>query len=645
MKILLVEDDEPLIAVLTKSLTALHYVVDVVNDGEMGWNYGSTFEYDLMVLDVMLPKLDGVSLCQRFRSHGDTTPILLLTAQDSSTARVQGLDAGADDYVVKPFDRAELIARIRALLRRGSTNPFTSLVWGDLVLNTSTCEVTYNGQPLTLTAKEYELLELLLRDSQRVYSTDEILDRLWSSEEYPSEATVRSHVRRLRQKLAVAGAPHDLIATVHGRGYFLKALENSSTLPAATVQKSAPELCLTSVVSERFSDRRLDSQQQYLAFLNQTWTTTKPNSLNQVAMLAQTVRALHVNPLTVQQQTEAHQVAHKLAGNLGMFGLTHAMQLARQLESWLIGDAPPQSGDAALMEALAIELHQEIDNATAIQLCQLPNGHSPLLLIMDSDPNFSQSLEAIAKTRGIQTAIATTIAETEAWLRSAPRPSCSDQDPAAILLRLPLMPTQVNANGKTTVLETEPVSLVQKFAQRYPAVPILVISDRSELSDRLKIAQWGGKLLLESSAAPEQVIIALTQLLRKSHTPANVMVVDDDLDWLATLPTLLKPWGFNITTLADPQQFWTVLQTVLPDVLVLDVNMPQINGFELCQILRSDPQWQRLPVLFLSVRTDFNSQNQAFTVGADDYLCKPVVGVDLANRILHRLQRVQAWSS
>lgn len=130
MKILLVEDDDVLIKVLTKNLTTHHYIVDVVKDGEMGWTYGSTFEYDLIILDIMLPNLDGISLCKRFRAQGYTVPILLLTAQDNITAKVQGLDAGADDYVVKPFDPIELIARIRALLRRGSNNPFPLLTWG-----------------------------------------------------------------------------------------------------------------------------------------------------------------------------------------------------------------------------------------------------------------------------------------------------------------------------------------------------------------------------------------------------------------------------------------------------------------------------------------------------------------------------------
>jgi PleD family two-component response regulator len=136
-----------------------------------------------------------------------------------------------------------------------------------------------------------------------------------------------------------------------------------------------------------------------------------------------------------------------------------------------------------------------------------------------------------------------------------------------------------------------------------------------------------------------------SSMLEPMHYPSTtkVMIVDDDIDCLRSLPQMLKPWGFKVTTLADPQDFWTVLQAVLPDILVLDINMPQINGFEICQSLRSNLHWQHLPVLFLSVMTDMNTQNLAFGVGADDYLCKPIAGIDLANRILNRLRRVKAY--
>ncbi len=643
MKILLVEDDESLIAVLTKSLTTHNYVVDAVKDGEAGWNYGSTFEYDLIVLDIQLPKLDGISLCQRFRGEGYTTPILLLTSQDTSTSKIQGLDAGADDYVVKPFDVAELIARIRALLRRSSSNPLPLMAWGDLFLNPSTCEVTYNGKPLSLTTKEYRLLEILLWDSQHVFSTEEILDRLWSSEEFPAEATVRSHIRRLRHKLFDAGAPPDFIATVHGRGYYLKAPNQESALQF-NLPPSSPQLDHIDHHSVGQASR-IEQQAKYLELLSETWIDTKPKSLDHTTIFLQVVQDLQANSLAPQLQAQAQQTAHKLAGTLGTFGLTQGMQLARQLEHLLGGSVALRSQHATQIEAIAINLQLEIQNTTSIQSFHLPAKYSdenlPLLLAIAWDTKFSQALANAATNNGLRIAIAPTLDLARTWLTTQAIPDCPDRFPQAILLQLSPQESSDRSGTKDTL------EWLQTMTRNYPDLPILVVGDRGELSDRLEVIRRGGKLFLEKTIAPEQAISTVVQLLHGGDLQigTKVMIVDDDLDWLRTLPMQLNPWGMKVTTLAEPEQFWTVLQAVIPDVLILDVNMPQIDGFELCQVVRSDPSWRRLPILFLSVLSDRQTQYRAFRVGADDYLCKPVMGVDLANRILTRLQRLKACVS
>ena len=221
MKILLVEDDERIVEPLYEDLTDQHYAVDLAYDGQTAWDLLDVYSYDLILLDVMLPKIDGLSLCRKLRSRGCQTPILMLTARDTIQDRVVGLDAGADDYLIKPFDLEELSARVRSLLRRGgSTSPI--LEWGALQLDPSTCEVTYREKLLSLTPKEYTLLELFLRGGRRVFSSDQILDHLWSFEEPPTQETVRSHISGLRKKLKSAGAPSDFIETVHGLGYRLK---------------------------------------------------------------------------------------------------------------------------------------------------------------------------------------------------------------------------------------------------------------------------------------------------------------------------------------------------------------------------------------------------------------------------------------
>jgi DNA-binding response OmpR family regulator len=223
MRILVVEDDVQLAEMLMEALTDRQYVVDIAQDGEEAWDCIKGLEYDLVVLDITLPKLDGVSFCQRLRSRNHTIPVLMLTARDTLADKVTGLDAGADDYMVKPFEMPELMARIRALLRRNSAAAsFPELGWGSLRLNPSTYEVSYAHQPLQLTPKEFALLELMVSSGRRVLSRAGIIERIWSLNEPPSEETVKSHIKSLRYKLKDAGAPDDFIETVHGLGYRLK---------------------------------------------------------------------------------------------------------------------------------------------------------------------------------------------------------------------------------------------------------------------------------------------------------------------------------------------------------------------------------------------------------------------------------------
>jgi DNA-binding response OmpR family regulator/HPt (histidine-containing phosphotransfer) domain-containing protein len=616
VKILLVEDDEAVIALLTKSLTNHRFIVDAVRDGEMGWTYGSTFEYDLIVMDVMLPKLDGISLCQRFREQEYTIPILMLTVQDSSTARIQGLNVGADDYVIKPFDVEELIARIRALLRRCNATPSLLMSWGDLLLDPATCEVTYNGQALILTTKEYELIELLLQDTRHILSNDEILDRLWSSDEFPAEATVRSHIRRLRSKLQEVGAPADFISTMYGRGYYLKALEPTSaqSLPSSAQQDRNPAGLSTA--------RDPQQNAQYFEFLSETWIATQPKCLAQTEILSQAVQALQADRITPQRQSEAHHIAHKLVGTLGLFGLTQGESIARRLETVLSTAQPVSSESVVVLNTLVTTLQQEIKSAVTLakNACDLEQVRS--ILLVNADGEFTQSFAQIAAQLGVRCAVVPTL--------DTAYESLAQNSPDAIVLRSPHL--------------SQRLEFLQTLSHHLPKIPILILGTQDELQHRLNVSRLGGTFLLEQSLTIAQMIGCAIELIQSPTLDAKIMFVDDDDLWLRSLPALLEPWRFKVTTLSDPQQFWAVLQSVRPDALVLDIKMPDIDGLELCQILRSDPLWKRLPVLFVSALEDPKTQDKAFRMGADDYLCKPIMGDDLANRIVNRLQRIRSWS-
>ncbi|MEM9165274.1 MAG: response regulator transcription factor, partial [Cyanobacteria bacterium P01_F01_bin.4] len=227
MKILVIEDDRGLVDLLSEVLTNHHYNVEVAYDGQAGLALATSFSYDLILLDWGLPILDGMSLCQQLRAAGSATPVLLMTVEGAQPAKVQALDAGADDYLVKPIDPAELLARIRALLRRGQGQSSPVLAWGPIRLDPATCEVSCAGHSLSLTAKEYELLELFLRHPQQIFNPDQLIDQLWSLGTTPTHNAVRARIKSLRDKLHTVDAVP--IETVHGMGYRLAEAPASNT--------------------------------------------------------------------------------------------------------------------------------------------------------------------------------------------------------------------------------------------------------------------------------------------------------------------------------------------------------------------------------------------------------------------------------
>jgi len=223
MKLLVIEDNSTLAQTIVAGLTQQNYVVDLAEDGETGLDNALAYDYDLILLDINLPHLDSISLCRRLRQAGNTSPIVLLSASTTTQDMVAGLDAGADDYIIKPCPVEGLAARVRALLRRNREASTPTLQWGNLEINPSTCEVTCQEQPLRLSPKEYGLLYLLMSSPTRIFSQDYIIEKLWAFGDPPNRETVKAHIKGLRRKLNQAGAG-DIIETVYGFGYRLKDL-------------------------------------------------------------------------------------------------------------------------------------------------------------------------------------------------------------------------------------------------------------------------------------------------------------------------------------------------------------------------------------------------------------------------------------
>ena len=222
MRLLLAEDEKYLNRILVKQLTQAGYAVDACMDGQEALDYlESPATYDAVVLDIMMPKVDGIAVLERMRQSGNTVPVLLLTARDAVEDRIRGLDAGADDYLTKPFDAQELLARLRALLRRGAVRSDTTLKLADLELNPATKQVVRGGKIIALSAREYSILEYMMRNAGTVLSREKIENHIWNYDYQGGSNVVDVYIRYLRGKVD-ADFSVKLIHTVRNMGYVLR---------------------------------------------------------------------------------------------------------------------------------------------------------------------------------------------------------------------------------------------------------------------------------------------------------------------------------------------------------------------------------------------------------------------------------------
>ena len=622
MKILLVEDDTITVNLLTRALNSQSYNVNTAGDGETALQLARAYDYDLIVLDVLIPKLDGISLCRELRSSGCQMPILLLTALDSRSNLVQGLEAGADDYMVKPFNIEELMARIRALLRRGkATLSSTKLTWEKLQVSPDTTEVTYAEKVLHLTPKEYHLLELFLRNPQRIFSRSAILDRIWSAGEFPQEEAVTAHIKGLRHKLKAAGMSVDLVETVYGLGYRLKSLPED-----IENQKVAGETAETASESSE-SIRELNHDERRLKVLTvvaEIRAKLRANFIEKVAVFDRAIAQIQTRTLEEELRREAQAQAHKLVGSLGTLGLPQGSEVARKLEHLFKPENVLKPGSVQKIEEFLHLLKQIFDRPPEPESEVVAEvSQQRRILIVDDDILQSDQLKIAASDSEFEIEVANS--------PQAARIAISQQPPDAILLDLSFSRTQENG-----------LTLLAELRTEKPDIPVMVFSGHNQLSDRIEVARLGASGFLHKSLPPADILKAVAQLLdRTGPAEAKVMVVDDDVHLLAALKMILQPWGLQVTTLDEPEKFWEVLETTCPDLLILDVEMPGYSGIELCLAVRNDLRWSKLPVLFLTAHSESETVRQMFVAGADDYVNKPIVEPELIARLMNRLERTQ----
>lgn len=667
MRILLVDDDEALMESLTQRLIHQRYAVDIATNGASARSYLDLFNYDLVVLDLMLPDGDGIEFCREFRSAGYRNPVMILTATESTPEKVKALDAGADDYIVKPFSFDELCARIRALLRRDSQGLPPILHWGPLALDPSTCEVSYHHQPLRLTPKEFAMMELFLRHPHRVYSLSSIIDDLWSFEDPPGEDAIRTHIKGLRRKLKLAGGPKDLVKTVYGLGYRLNekmpellavepvavdaaAIDSSETIanlaaPWSRLWPAPPSIETATAVplGQESIQAMLESRREAISQACERYLMAANAQIETIEAAATAVLA---GDLEADLHSRSQMNAHKLAGSMGSFGIAEGSRIARQIEAHLRTIAEPSKGIApsnlesnpefnlepnAEPEALAQlvkQLRESLEQATvpestALILASVQSG-APLLLIVSEDERLSELLARAAAESYFQVQVVAASELAEAL-------SLSTRMPDLCLLDMP-----------TTA---EPfLDLIRQIKQT-PGLPVVALGHQLPLSERLNLVQHGVALVGDRQAHPSQIMAAVAGVLKAGTNQIKVAIADDDPQLLSLLKTSLEPWGFDVRTFETARSLWQWLSSAPTaeaspaDILALDIEMPEMNGIELCRVLRADTRFQNLPILFLTAHQENHLRLQAFQAGADDFINKAIAPAELALRLRNQLAR------
>ena len=359
------------------------------------------------------------------------------------------------------------------------------------------------------------------------------------------------------------------------------------------------------------------------------WERSRSTILARVERLESAAVALHAGSLTGEARRDAERETHKLAGSVGTFGFWGASTLAKEAELLLQGADPLAGSDALRLLTIAHQLRAQLETAhphsvlTGITLPvptpeALRAAHARLLVVGE-DAALSERLAIEARSLGINVIEATTVVDAR---------TCLAGTIDAVLLDL--------------TLEGAGIPFLEELYYSRPELPVIVISDGAHFLDRVEAARLGGRGFLQKPVRPSQVIDFLRDsLFVVRGEMSTIVAVDDDPALLSMIETLLQPLHARVVSVTDPLRVLNVLAETSPDLVILDVDMPQLNGIELCRVLRNDPRWASVPVLFLTARTEPEVVTHLFECGADDYVAKPVLGPELIARVRNRLERTR----
>ncbi|MCU1287299.1 MAG: Two component response regulator receiver modulated diguanylate cyclase [Acidobacteriales bacterium] len=450
---------------------------------------------------------------------------------------------------------------------------------------------------------------LLVLDGEKVPDLINLLSQLRNNPKY-SEMPVfccllSSTTRQTQQKL---------VRHLGVKQLFFHPVDWEEFSAEAATLLSLPDGPEAGVVSEK--------EQSMEADIAALWEKFRPVNMARLQVLEDAAAALLKGNLNPDLRAQAESEAHKLAGSAGSFGYMEASRIARQLELLLQGDNAIDQLDLLRISRSVVSLRERLQRPLSSSGANVPGHKQPFLMIVDSDDNVAQPLLLECAARGIQATVAVT--------ESAIQETMARRMPDVVILD-PELSNGMKEHGPT---------LLAELAVR--EIPVLIYTKQDKFEDRVQATRLGARGFLKKPMTTSEVVQAVHELLQRlRQDDYKVICVDDDPDILSGLRDLLENKGVRLTTVNDPLAFWDALESSLPDLIILDLNMPHLTGIELCRVVRSEPRWSQLPILFLTSNTDSATVQRIFAAGADDYITKPLLGPELVARVFNRLERTR----
>jgi diguanylate cyclase (GGDEF)-like protein len=353
------------------------------------------------------------------------------------------------------------------------------------------------------------------------------------------------------------------------------------------------------------------------AAVSKIWARHREQNQERIAALEDAVMAMLEGSLTTELRTQAEREAHKLAGSLGTFGLNNATTLARRIELALSPRTEAEELDPVSLSETVEELRREIERGPRVVPDEQEEGG---LVVVSDDDQLTESLLVEGSRRGLPITVR----------------SDSDLDPDTLVADAAAVIIDLGTQAE------ERLALLEALAGLTPAIPVIVVADSDSLDDRVAVTRRGARGFLARSSSASRIVEAAANLVaRPDSARTSVLAVDDDPQVLDVLEAILRQHGVSVTGLCDPLAFWDALERTAPDALILDEDMPHLTGIELCRVVRADPRWAGLPVLFLTGHRDRDTIRRVFEAGADDFVAKPVIGPELVARLDNRLERTR----